>query len=219
MVSGLMNVAPELAEAVAKGLGMPDLPEAMPKAARKAVKPEVTKSAALSLFARPGDGSIRARRVAIGVADGVNGKELVALAARLTAEGAIPRFLASRLGRVTAADGETLEVDTSFEATPSVLYDGFVLPDGTAAAKALASDGRVLEFLKDQYRHCKPILVLGASSALLDKAGIPKTLPSGGADPGLLVVKSGAGDKAGDAFKTALAAHRHFARETDPPRV
>jgi catalase len=219
MVSGLMNVSPDLANAVAKGLGMAEMPEPMPKVLQKSVRPEVQKSPALSLMARPGDGSIRARRVAIGVADGVNGKELLALAARLTAEGAVPRFLASRLGRVTAADGETIEIDTSFEATPSVLYDGFVLPDGSAAANALAADGRVLEFLKDQYRHCKPILVLGASSALLEKAGIPAKLPSGDADPGLLIMKPGAGDKAGDAFKTALAAHRHFARETDPPRV
>ena len=149
----------------------------------------------------------------------MNGKELVALAARLTAEGAVPRFLASGLGRVMAADGEAIEVDTSFEATPSVLYDGFVLPDGSAAVKALAADGRVLEFLKDQYRHCKPIMVLGASSALLGKAGIPVTLPSGDADPGLLIMKPGAGNKAGEAFRNALAAHRHFARETDPPRV
>ena len=216
MVSGLMNVAPELADAVAKGLGMPGMPEPMPTVLKKPVKPEIQKSAALSLLARPGDAGVRARRVAIGVADGVNGKELVALAARLAAEGAVPRFLASRLGRVTTAEGGTIEADASFEATPSVLYDAFVLPDGSGATGALAADGRVLEFLKDQYRHCKPILVLGTASALLDKAGIPATLPSGDADPGLLIVRGGGGAAA---FVAAVAAHRHFARETDPPRV
>lgn len=110
------------------------------------LREKIQKSAALSLFARPGDGSIRARRIAIGVADGVHAKELIALATRLTVEGAVPRFLASRLGRVTAADGKEIEVDTSFEATPSVLYDAFVLPDGSDAVNALAADGRVLEF-------------------------------------------------------------------------
>ena len=40
---------------------------------RRRCKPEVTQSKALSLFARPGDGSIRARRIAIIVADGVVG--------------------------------------------------------------------------------------------------------------------------------------------------
>ena len=76
MVSGLMNVAPELAEAVAAGLGMRELPAPMPKVLTRDVTPEVTASPALSLFARPGDGSIRTRRVAILVADGVDGAAL-----------------------------------------------------------------------------------------------------------------------------------------------
>jgi catalase len=77
----------------------------------------------------------------------------------------------------------------------------------------------MLEFLKDQYRHCKPILVLGAASGLIDKAGIPLTLPSGQRDTGLVVAASGETEKTFEAFKRAIAAHRHFARETDPPRV
>ena len=46
---------------------------------------------------------------------------------------------------------------------------------------------RALEFIKDQYRHCKPILALGDGAALLDPAGIPSTLTDGTADPGLIV--------------------------------
>ena len=37
----------------------------------------------------------------------------------------------------------------------------------------------LLEFLKDQYRHCKPILVMGDASGLFGEAGIPVVLPSG----------------------------------------
>ena len=91
----------------------------------------------------------------------------------------MPRFLGPRLGAVAGAGGEPIEVDAPVAATPSVLFDAVVLPDGAGAVRALAADGRVLEFLKDQYRHCKPILALGAASALLEKAGIPATLPSG----------------------------------------
>jgi catalase len=220
MVSGLMNVAPELATAVAAGLGLAEMPAPMPKVREKDVTPEVTESPALSLFARPGDGSIRARRVAIFVADGVKSQALTDLASQLTAGGAVPRFLGSRLGRV-AADGDSaaLEVDASFEAMPSVLFDAVVLPDGADAVRALAADGRALEFVKDQYRHCKPILVLGAASALIEKAGIPMALPSGKPDPGLISVKpDSTGEAAGDFIK-ALGSHRQFARETDPPRV
>src|SRR5687767_4208013 len=65
MVSGLMNVDERLAREVAFGLGIDEMPEPMPKVLQKKVKPEVAESKSLSLFARPGDGSIRTRRVAI----------------------------------------------------------------------------------------------------------------------------------------------------------
>jgi catalase len=91
-----------------------------------------------------------------------------------------------------------------------------VLPDGDAAAAALSKNGRVLEFLKDTYRHCKPILVLGASAQVLEAAGVPATLPTGKPDPGLIV---GKGEDAADAFIKAMVKHRHYERETDPPLV
>jgi catalase len=215
MVSGLRNVAPELAEAVATGLGMKELPEPMPRVLARPPRPEITESPALSLFARPGDGGVRTRRVAILVADGVDGVVLRELADRLVAEGAVPRFLGSTLGKAKTATGEAIEIDATLGNTPSVLYDAVVLPDGAAGVKRLAADGRSLEFLKDQYRHCKPILVLGAGRDLLDKAGIPTTLPGGDPDPGLVLGARGAVS----AFLKAMAAHRHFDRETDPPRV
>ena len=76
----------------------------------------------------------------------------------------------------------------------------------------------MLEFLKDQYRHCKPMLVVGAGADVLDKAGIPDELPSGGDDPGVLYGNDvdGALSKA---FVALLGTHRTFDRETDPPRV
>ena len=52
---------------------------------------------------------------------------------------------------------------------------------------------------------------------MLRAAGIPDALPDGSADPGLLTGE--AGEAIVDAFLTALAKHRHFERETDPPRV
>jgi catalase len=216
MVAGLMNVDADLAAAVADGLGITRMPEPLPKVLRKAIKPEVTESPKLSLAARPGDGSIRARRIAILVADGVEGASLIALAKRLAEAGAVPRFLGSRLGRVTPMSGEAIDVDATLENMASVLFDALVLPDGAGAVKLLMGDGRTADFLKEQYRHCKPILALGAGSKILADAGIPETLPSGKRDPGLTV---GQGDQAFTAFTAAVGAHRVFARETDPPRI
>ena len=58
---------------MAAGLGIREMPTPMPKVLTRDVTPEVSVSPALSLFARPGDGSIRTRRVAILVADGCDG--------------------------------------------------------------------------------------------------------------------------------------------------
>ena len=57
----------------------------------------------------------------------------------------------------------------------------------TEAIDALRADGRTLEFIKDQYRHCKPILALGAGDQLLEACGIDTALPDGQPDPGLII--------------------------------
>jgi catalase len=131
----------------------------------------------------------------------------------------VPRLLGSRLGSITSGEGETYEVDATMENSPSVLFDALVLPNGREAVEALAGDGHVVEFLKDQYRHCKTILALGASSLLLEKVGISTQLPSGDDDPGLLVGTWGEGGVGADAFIAAVGKHRHPARNTDPPLI
>ena len=193
------------------------MPAPLPKVLEADVTPEVDASPALSLRARPGDGSIKARRIAILVADGAESRSLEALASELLAAGAVPRFVGARLGEVTMTGGAR-QVDTTVETMPSVLWDAVVIPDGDDAVAQLGIDGLVLEFVKDQYRHCKPMLAIGSATGLLQKAGIPETLVSGEADPGLLLME---GDDATGiaAFITAIAKHRHFERETDPPRV
>jgi catalase len=217
MVSGLLNVAPALAEPVAAGLGIRELPDPMPKVMTRDVIPEVSVSPALSLFARPGDGSIRTRRVAILAADGCDGSTLTTLAHRLTDEGAVPRFVSITLGSVQPRTGDVIEIDVSLEAAPAVLYDALVLPDGTEAIDVLRADGHTLEFIKDQYRHCKPILAFGTSEQLLQACGIEPTLPNGQPDPGVLMTSDS--NTVADDFVAAIAKHRHFARETNPPRV
>ncbi|CAN5831874.1 catalase HPII [soil metagenome] len=217
MVSGLMNVDTALAQTVAEGLGMRQLPAPMPKVLETDVTPEVTESPALSLMARRGDGGIRGRRIAVLIADGADGESLRSLVEQLTSAGAVARFVGARLGVVQASDGD-LEVDTTVEAMPSVLFDAVVIPGGPDAVQRLAADGRTVEFVKDQYRHCKPILAIGAGSGLLQQVGIPDALPSGEADPGLIFSELGDAS-AGRTFAAAIGMHRHFARETDPPLV
>ena len=213
MVSSLMNVATELAERVAAGLGLARLPAAMPLALNKKVTPEVLTSPALSLFAIPGDQGIRTRQVAILVADGVDGRALQAIGARLAAEGAVPRWIGPTLAPVHPASGDPIAVDTAISTTKAGLFDAVVVPDGAAGVDWLAADRHVVQFVRDQYHQCKPILMLGAARRLLEKAGIPAELPDGSPDPGLVL---GTGENGSvDSFVAALAKHRHFERELE----
>ena len=201
-VSMLRNVSDELAQAVADGLGIA-LPQAMPRVS-KAPRAEVTTSPALSLTYRPGDGSIRGRKVAILTAPGVDASSVTRTQAALSTAGAVVRLLAARLGRVE----EAIEADATFETMPSVLFDAVVVPGGDGAAAQLASLGHVREFLKDQFRHCKPILTLGAGERVLAEAGLPTNDAS---DWAL------ARDVA--AFIKAMGKHRNWGRIIDPPQI
>jgi len=207
----LANVDTALAAKVAEGIGM-DVPDPLPRASAAPV-PSYPPSPALSLLSRPGHTGIRTRRVAILTGRGVDAAQVLALYQSLLDDGAVPRLVGNMLGKVTGTDGETLDIEVTLEAAPSVLFDAMIVPDGVQAVESLARNAHAIDFVREQYRHCKPILVLGAGAQLLAKAMVPATLPDGAADPGLLV------DAPVDEFKAALEGHRAFVRETDPPMV
>jgi catalase len=200
-VSMLRNVSDELAKAVADGLGI-----ALPKPMPRLVDPpevEVEQSPALSLTFRPGDGSIRGRKVGVLLGAGADLNAVLDVQNGLTARGAVVRLIAARLGAI-GGKKNSVEVDGTFETMPSVVFDAVVVPGGGAD---LATLGHAVEFVKDQYRHCKPLLLLGDAQKLADAAG----------------VKPDAGDWAVTrelkAFMRAVGRHRNWERATDPPRV
>jgi catalase len=218
VVAQLRNVAATLAQGVADGLGMEKLPEPLPLVFKKSQKPEVTRSSALSLLSRPGVDGIKTRRVAIVLSEGANIDVACQIHAGLVAQGAVPRFVGIKLGAIEGTSG-TLDIEASLEILPSVLWDGVVLLDGPKAS--LCQSGQAVEFLKDQYRHCKPILIFDGAKGLLEKLGLPDS-PSNGpiqGDTGLLAFDEDAFEAALSAFVSALTQHRNFERETDPPRV
>jgi catalase len=217
MVAGLVNVDSVLAAAVARGLGIA-VPPPLPRATDLPIH-SYPPSPALSLLSRPGVTGVRTRRVAVLVAPGVDGAMVRTLYAGLLTDGAVPRLVGQLLGKIEAGADCVLDVEITLDTGPSVLYDGVVLPDGEAAIAALAQDARALEFVREQYRHGKPILALGSGAHLLRVAGVPLTLPDGSADPGLILSDGKDPRAALAAFEAALAGHRIYARETDPPRV
>ena len=212
MVASLRNVSDDLARTVADKLGMA-LPDPMPRALRDVPPAEVTQSPSLSLAARPGEVGVTTRKVAILVAEGVDGAAVSAVAQALMKAGVVVRLVGQRIGAVATADGAMLDADASLDNQPSVLFDGAVVPAGAAALERWRQDGRALEFLRDGYRHGKTLLALAEGSGLLEAAGIDPASP----DAGLVVGDAPA--PATKAFIESLARHRHPERETCPPRV
>ncbi|SFU37446.1 catalase [Pseudoduganella namucuonensis] len=217
MLSMLANVDATLVNAVASGLGLP-VPAPQPLATSLPL-PAYPPSPPLSLMARPGEQGIKTRQVAILVANGVDGDSVRAIQASLLADGAVPHIIGGTLGAVQGAAGEAIPVERTLENAPPVLFDAVAVPDGEQAARALGGDAHALDFVRLQYRHCKAILVVGQGTALLAKAGVPATLPDGSPDPALVGTEPADLADALVAFKQAIANHREWRRETDPPAV
>ena len=62
-------------------------------------------------------------------------------------------------------------MEVTLEVAPAVLCDALAVPLGPEGVNALANVRLAAEFIKDQYRHCKPILALGAGKDLVESAG------------------------------------------------
>ncbi|MEB0163769.1 catalase, partial [Glaciimonas sp. CA11.2] len=213
VISMLVNVDPILADAVAHGLGL-ELPPAMPLASDLPI-PEYALSPALSLTFRPGELGIKTRRVAILITTGVEGATVRTIYASLLADGAVPRLVGAQLGKVATSDGDFLDVEISLEAAPSVLYDAVVIDaNSTDIAAKWTKNMQAMDFLRDQYRHCKQIMVVGNGAALFEAAGVTLA-PVPQHDPSFIDTNAHTLTQAIDAFKLALASPRELMRESE----
>lgn len=213
VVSLLVNVDDVLANGVADGLGI-ELPPAMPLASDLPI-PSYEPSPGLSLLSRPGVTGIATRRVAILINPGVSRECVTAIYDDLLMEGAVPRLVGSRLGKVETHDGNTLDVEITLEAGPSVLYDGVIIIQGETSPPPTMD---ALDFVQQQYRHCKPVYAIG-DELLLALARVPSTYANGTPDPAVFVDQKKMNPGSLTQFKTALAAHRPFMREQDPSTI
>ena len=142
-----------------------------------------------------------------------------AVKAALVDAGAVPRCWRARLGSYTAAGGETIEADASLENSAPVLFDALVLPDGEAGVEALAKDGQTMEFVVNQYRHCKTILALGASQHAARQGRHLGDAAVGRRRPGPVPGRQGSASTVAADFIAAIGRHRHPERDLDPPLI
>ena len=158
-------------------------------------EPMVKRSKALSMADTIKD-TIRTRRIGI-LADAKGAAQAKSLKAALQAEGAMVKLISP----VHDADA-----DLALMTTTSVVYDAIAvigrepwvdLPDAQ-------------DFVRDAFRHCKSIAMIGAAGTLFDAWGMKDALKA----PGVL-----SADQAKNLTKDfirAIAAHRHWEREKDP---
>jgi catalase len=169
-------------------------------------------------MAGTGDGSIKTRKVAILVADGIDSASLKAIREGLEQAGAQCRVIGPRLGTIASASKRQLEVDGTFINMPSVMFDAVLVPAGAQSVKALAGNGDALHFVLEAYKHCKAICTVGEGVQLLASLGIgddPKAAPAGvvvAATPVTNLGDATAARQIAQDFVAAIARHRHWDR-------
>ena len=216
VVSLLINVDLELAKNVAKGIGI-ELPGAAPLVT-DAIFPILNPSPALSETHYPGDGSITTKKVAILASHGVDGIKLNELYDAVLQGGGVPRILSTTLGQLNTVQGKVINVEATIETMPSVLFDAMAIPDGEESFNNLLNDARTLEFIRDQYRHCKPMLISRYVYEMLEKLGITKTLDNEKPDLSLIISDKSSSESI-KGFINILGKPRNFSRETSPPKI
>ena len=219
MVDNLAHVDAKLAARVAAPLGI-GAPDAKAAAARPGFRTApavvvVKASAALSM-AGSVNGDIATRRIAMLVADGVDGVALGSVRQALESVGASCKVLAAGLGTVATADGGCLAVDARLVTTPSITFDAVYLPPLAAGgASALAGNGDAVHFVLEAYKHCKAIAASGSGAGLLSSLGLPAPKAGGISEPRAGVVLSGPDASQAAliaAFIAAIGKHRHWER-------
>jgi catalase len=177
MVAGLRNVDEELAATVAEGLGLREMPAAVPPA--REPRQDLAPSPALSIIER-GGGSFAGRKIGVLVTMGASAEMLAALRAAAESEQATMEIVTPVAGGVDVSDGSVVP-GKQIDGAPSVLFDSVALVMSRGGALALAALPVARDFLGDAYTHCKFIGYTSGATPLIEAAGLGQE--SGGSGP------------------------------------
>jgi catalase len=172
MVSHLMNVDDGLADKVAKGLGLKEMPTKADAA--KPTRTDLKPSKALSILLNVHE-TFEGRKVGMLVTDGVDSEVVAAVKKGLDKEGASYEFIAPTIAGVKASDGSTIPAKQKIAGGPSVLYDAVALLVSKDGANMLANDPAARDFAADAFAHSKFIGYSDAAKPFLSKVlGVDK---------------------------------------------
>ena len=197
----LANIDSDLAKTVADRVGV------KLTAKTKTAKPKIT-SPALSMAPYNVSDS-KGMMVAILAAPGANGAEITALVATLQKAGVVAEIVGPFLGPI--ADGAPEATKTLFN-TASVLWDAVYVAGGQGSIDELEKRGDAAPFLKEAFRHAKPIGG-GAEGADFVESTIAEDA-GGDSWPGVIRAKTPKD------FLKVLGQRRYFERnDLVPPRA
>jgi catalase len=221
MLGLLTQVDKRLAAKVAEGLGLP-LPLAPAKPMNHGVsadatdgkyepvkvKPVIEKSAALSMEGTIKN-TIKTRKVAFLVADGVNDESFNKMREALVSNGAVVKLISLRQGSITTEGGTRLTVNGSFLTDASVCYDAVYIPGGQKNIAALLTEPNSIHFVNEAYKHCKAIATVRDGISFLNETYIKEELLENQDMDEAGVITDGSADK----FIVCIAKHRFWQRE------
>ena len=208
MLANLTQIDAALVQRVADGLGMA-VPPAPTGAASLPRTDKPVMDAALSM-ATTRTGSIVGRKVAVLAANDVDATTIESLRAALLAAGATLKVIAPQLGEIRSSTGKTLRVDHSLPTVGSVQFDAVYVPGGAKSVDALCQNAQALLFVKEAYKHGKPIAATDDGAMLIDKAARGSS-NQGAAFQGPGVISASGKMANGDfvaSFLAAIAKHR-----------
>jgi|TARA_R100000501_G_scaffold17911_1_gene34572 catalase len=176
MVGHLRNIDEGLAQEVADGIGLPELPEKV-LAARKPIM-DLKESPALSII-KNGPSSFKGRKLGIYIAEGGDADLVAALKEAAEAVGAMVAIVAPHVAGAKLSDGKMMEADEKIDGGPSVVFDAVALVMSEASAKKLALNKPSLDFVSDAFAHLKFIGYDPAVKPLLEGAGVASRMDDG----------------------------------------
>ncbi|MGD0118221.1 MAG: catalase [Candidatus Binatus sp.] len=166
MVSHLMNVDDGLADKVAKGLGLKEMP--VKADAAKPTRTDLKPSKALSILLNVHE-TFEGRKVGMLITDGVDSEVVAGMKKALDKEGASYEFIAPTIAGVKASDGSNIPANQKIGGGPSVLYDAVALLVSKDGANKLANDPTARDFAADAFAHSKFIGYSDAAKPFLLK--------------------------------------------------
>src|SRR5690554_142154 len=152
MVAHLLNVHDQLAQGVAKGLGLTELPP--PAEAAMPTRQDLPPSPKLSIILN-GPTSFEGRKLGVFMSDGADAGLFNAIQNAIAEEGALLEVIAPTISGVTDSDGNVVVAKQKIDGGPSVLYDAVVILFSEKEAAMLANEATAKDFVTDAFAHCK----------------------------------------------------------------